>query len=291
MKTLLLTGATGFLGSNLLKAFILEVDQIIILKRSTSKINRIENLIDHPKVISYDINLISIEEVFSLNSIDFIIHTACSYGRKGESMNDIIKVNTIFGTQLLDAAVNNNVKLFINTDSLLPRDINIYSLSKAQFTDWLNFYSDKIKVVNFKIEHMYGPGDDDNKFIYRLVKQLKSKEVTRIPLTSGFQKRDFVHISDIISAYMIVFEKIDMLNQFNSIDLGTGILSPVKNVVQDIAHEIESKYQIKVSSKLDFGAIPFRKNEVMEPNINIDILKQLGWSPKVKIDKGIKEII
>lgn len=291
MRTLLLTGATGFLGSHLLKVFIDLVDEIILLKRSTSSIERIKGLLNNSKVKSYDIDLISINDVFSKNQIDFIIHTACSYGRKGEKLNDIIKVNTIYGTQLLDAAVNNNVQLFINTDSLLPRDINIYSLSKAQFTDWLRFYSDKIKVVNFKIEHMYGPGDDDKKFIYWLVKQMKSEEVTRIPLTSGVQKRDFIHISDIINAYLIVFEKIEMLNQFNSIDLGTGVLSPVKNIVQDIAQEIESKYQIKVSSKLDFGAIPYRKNEVMEPNINIDVLKELGWLPKTKIEQGIKDII
>ena len=188
MKTLLLTGATGFLGSNLLKAFINKVDEIIVLKRSTSKIDRIVDFIDNEKIKYYDIDVSSINDIFSNHNIDFIIHTACSYGRKGESLNNIINTNTIFGTQILEAAVNNNVQLFINTDSLLPRDINIYSLSKAQFTDWLRFYSDKIKVVNFKIEHMYGPGDDDNKFIYWLIKQMKSNKVNRIPLTSGVQK-------------------------------------------------------------------------------------------------------
>ena len=58
---------------------------------------------------------------------------------------------------------------------------------------------------------------------------------------------------------MIVFEKIEVLNQFNNIDLGTGILSSVKNVVQNIAHEIEHKYQIRVSSKLDLERFHIEK--------------------------------
>ena len=154
-STILLTGATGFLGSHLLESFVQQKLDIVILKRTTSNIWRINHLLDKVKI--YDIDTVDFKTVFSQEKVDVIINTVCSYGRTNESLVDIVNSNLIFGLNLLDEAIKNNVKTFINTDSLLPRNLNDYSLSKAQFADWLNKRSETIQVVNFKIEHMYGP--------------------------------------------------------------------------------------------------------------------------------------
>jgi hypothetical protein len=56
----------------------------------------------------------------------------------------------------------NNVKTFINTDTILPKNISGYTLSKYQFYEWLEKFSEKITCINIKIEH-YKDLTEDNK--------------------------------------------------------------------------------------------------------------------------------
>jgi len=83
-KTILITGATGFLGSHITWTLFNEGFNIIILKRSFSDIWRIREIID--KIRYYDIDKVELEIPFKENEIDCIIHTATNYGRKGEKI-------------------------------------------------------------------------------------------------------------------------------------------------------------------------------------------------------------
>ena len=62
-QTILLTGATGFLGSHLLESFVQQELDVIILKRTTSNTWRIDHLLDKVKV--WDIDTVAFETVFS----------------------------------------------------------------------------------------------------------------------------------------------------------------------------------------------------------------------------------
>ena len=100
METILLTGATGFLGSHLLKALIKKGYQVVILKRSTSNMWRLKGYENAFK--SYDIDKIPLRKAFEENKIDIIIHTACVYGRRGESLTEILQTNLMLGVELLE---------------------------------------------------------------------------------------------------------------------------------------------------------------------------------------------
>ena len=204
MATILLTGATGFLGSHLLEFFVQQKKEVIILKRTTSDTWRINHLLD--KVSVYNIDSGDFKTIFSEQKVDLIINTVCSYGRTNESLIDIVNSNLIFGLNLFEEAIKNNVKTFINTDSLLARNLNDYSLSKAQFRDWLHQRSKNIQVINLKIEHMYGPKDDSKKFLSWLIKEMINGKGD-INLTSGIQKRDFIYIDDVVKAFDIIISK------------------------------------------------------------------------------------
>jgi len=154
MKTILITGATGFLGSHLVEKLLSDGFNIIVLKRSFSNVWRIKHLLD--KLISYDIDKISLERIFEENKIDVIIHTATLYGRKKEKIYEIIESNFILPLKLLELAVINNTKSFINTDTSLPKHLNYYSLSKNQFKEWFwDRKSDKNKRYSYKIKRTY----------------------------------------------------------------------------------------------------------------------------------------
>jgi len=285
--TVLIAGSTGFLGSYLLKSFIENEYKVIALKRTTSNTYRIDEHLN--RVTIYNIDEINLEEIFKNHKIDIVINTVTNYGRRDNKISSILNTNLIFGLKLLEESVNSNVKAFINTDTLLERNINAYALSKAQLVDWMQFLSNnQTKMVNVKIEHMYGPLDDENKFIYWLISQLK-QNIEKIDLTSGIQKRDFIYISDIVNAYKTIVKNISKLSNYEEFELGTGNSIQVKSFIEIIYKEI-SNIQI-LDTKLNFGAVSYRENENMEMKANVEKLQNLNWNSKVSIKDGIKNIV
>ena len=288
MSTILLTGATGFLGSHLLENFITQGFNVIVIKRSTSVTWRVNHLLSKTKV--YDIDKTSLKVIFEHEQPEIIVHTACNYGRGNNGIINIIDSNLILGLNLLENAINNNVKTFINTDTLLPKNVNDYSLSKTQLTEWLQKYSKQIQVINVKIEHIYGIKDDEKKFFPWLIDKMINDD-GEINLTSGIQKRDFIYIDDVTRAYSLVLNKRKELKDWNEFDLGTNLFTPVKEMVLIIAKEIERIYGKNIVSRLKFGVIPYREGDIMKPVLDNSKLCLLGWKPKVEIVEGVQKIL
>ena len=286
-KTVLLTGATGFLGSYLLEALLLKGYKLVILKRATSKVWRIEHLMS--QVTSYDVDIQPLELAFTDQRIDYVMHTACHYGRNDNNISQIVETNLMFSLRILDACIKFNTDTFFNTDTLLSKYLNTYSLSKKQFVEWLRQFSDKIQVVNLKLEHMYGPKDDVSKFVPWVISQLK-KNVPEIKLTSGEQFRDFIFIDDVVSAYICTLENIESLGSFSQFDVGTGKSISVKNFIMKVKQRFEKVFEINKTVLL-FGAIPKRPGELNTVNVNNKALIDLGWESKYSIDQGIGKML
>ena len=287
LPNILLTGAAGFLGSHLLEALLEKGYKVIILKRSTSNTWRIPHLLG--QVSSYDIDKQSLELAFEQQNIDVAIHTAGQYGRDGCSISKIIEANVIFGVNLVDACLRHNVKTFINTDTMLLPYLNNYSLSKKQFVEWLKQHSDRIQVVNLRLDHMYGVKDDDNKFVAWILSQLK-ENTPEIKLTKGKQKRDFIYIGDVVSAFMFALDKRRDLPQFSELDVGTGRLVSVRKFVERMVFHFK-KINPKLQTKLLFGAVPYRKGEAMSVDVDTTGLNKIGWKSEIKLDEGLSKII
>lgn len=287
-KTILLTGATGFLGSHLLEALLEKNYNVLVLKRGSSNTWRINHLVGRFK--SYDIDKVPLEKPFKENKIDIVIHTAINYGRTGERISDMVEANLVFPLKLLEVATSFNTNTFFNTDTLLYKYLNPYTLSKNHFAEWLKVFSDKIKVINFRIEHMYGEKDSDNKFVIWLINEfLHEKE--EVSLTKGEQKRDFIYISDVVNAYLKILENLEKLNSFNNIDIGTGKFYTIKDFVIKTKEAVEKVSGKKVKTSLNFGAIPYRKGELMEVEEDISMLVALGWNPKTDLSDGLSKVV
>jgi CDP-paratose synthetase len=285
--TILISGSTGFLGSYLLESFLGSGYKVIALKRADSDTYRINDY--SSRVTLYDIDSITLAEVFRKHKIDIVINTVTNYGRKDTNITSIVNTNVVFGLKLLEESINNNVIAFINTDTLLEKNVNSYALSKAQLVDWMKFLSNKnTKMVNIKIEHMYGPKDDKNKLIYWLIGKLK-QNVKSIDLTSGIQKRDFIYIDDVISAYEIIIKNIDHLLKYEEFELGSGKSIEVRNFIENIYRKFSKGGD--TCTQLNFGVVPYRENENMNMVANTEKLNNLGWKPKFSIQDGINKII
>ena len=286
--TILLTGATGFLGSHLLKALINKGYEVVVLKRSTSNMWRLKGFENTFK--NYDIDQVPLRKAFEEQYIDTIIHTACVYGRKGESMQQILETNLMFGIELLNTGTFFNTETFFNTGTFLYKYLNYYALSKKQFEEWLQLSSDKIQVVNLKLEHMFGEQDGNDKFTTWILNELKQEKPT-IPLTSGTQKRDFIYIDDVVCAYLTCLEKASQLKAFNDIEVCTGVLTPVKTFVTLVKETLEKLKGHPIATQLNFGALPYREGEIMEPQVDNNVLCSLGWQPKKTLEENIETFI
>jgi nucleoside-diphosphate-sugar epimerase len=196
---------------------------------------------------------------------------------------EIFEANTEFPLKLLDAASIANVKKFINTDTVLDKYLNLYSLSKNHLLEWGKFYSmrNKIQFVNMRLEHFYGLGDDESKFTTFVInKCLANSE--NLELTPGEQKRDFIYVDDVVSAYMTVLNNDNKDNKwFEEYDVGTGKSITIKEFVETVWRLTNSKI------KLDFGVLPYRKDEVMNSTPNIKGLIDLGWECKYSLEEGL----
>lgn len=283
---LLVTGATGFLGSHLVRAFLRQGHQVTIIKRSFSDTSRIAELL--PQLVVYDIDICSLERPFAeTGPFDAVVHVATSYGRKGEGISEIFETNTSFPLRLLEVAIARKVGVFFNTDTSLKRNINAYALSKKQFLDWGIFFAEHraVRFVNIELEHFYGPGDDASKFATHVITTCLN-DVPELKLTRGEQRRDFIHIDDVVSAYLLLLGRVSAgQGNFCSFGLGSGEVVSVSEFVETVHRIVGSK------TFLDFGAIPYRENEVMESEADIESLKSLGWKPVVTLTDGIVRTI
>ena len=286
MQKVLITGGTGFLGSYLCERFVNDGYEVATFIRPTSNIWRISAI--QEKIRIYNLGEDSIGEIVDDFQPDHIVHTVCDYGRTNSSLKRIIQTNIGFGIDLLEASLKNKVQTFVNTDTLLPSNINDYSLSKHQFKNWLKAKSDSIDVINLRVEMMYGPRDDENKFIYWLIQQIKDDTVLSVPLTSGIQKRDFIYITDVVDAFLLTLE--NKKTGFQSFDVGTGDFIQVKDFVNQIITILNRDGEVYNLDKIKFGEINYRSNELMAPKLNNTTLRELGWIPKYDYKIGLNKM-
>ena len=226
-RRVVLSGASGFLGSHLTRALLKAGCDVTILTRKSSNLDRISDILSRLRNIQLDRH--SIDCAFSGARVDAVIHVACNYGRRGESFEETLQTNLFLAVRILAAAIRADAAVFINTDTTLPQMLNPYALSKHQFIEWLGLQSGLIRTVNLRLDQMYGPGDDVTKFVPWLLRQLVDG-VEFIPLTLGEQLRDFVHVDDVVRAY-VHFLKTPPIARFSTFDVGTGRLTSLKQFV------------------------------------------------------------
>ncbi len=279
---ILLTGATGFLGSHLARSLVRLRHDVFGIKRTSSSFLRICDIEGDMHWFAAD----SAGDVdpAAFNGVDIVIHTAAIYGRKGETVAELVNTNILKSLRLVEAAVRHGVRKFINADSALPREISPYSLSKGQFAQWARVLAESrdIDFVNLRLEHIYGPGDEEIKFVCHVINACLKNQV-ELRLTTGTQKRDFIYVEDVVDAFVVLIGNVQKLEHgFIDIPLGSGAATSVRDLVETI-HQLTNS-----STRLLFGALPDKSSDGAYSCADISILKGLGWAPATDLCEGIR---
>jgi CDP-paratose synthetase len=276
IKTILITGINGYLGSRMAIALAKKYT-IVGLEYSLDNLFRLQG--HNFKVYSVENGVP--DEVFTEHKIDAIIHAATFYGRLNEPAATMANANLFVPFDMLDKCIKAGCRLFINTDTVLDRFVSTYALTKRQFQEWLYHRRNEIKVINMQLEHFYGPGCSNTNFITAMIEKLKRNE-EKIDLTAGEQLRDFIYVDDVISAFTTVLEKNEQIDALYTLfQVTSNQLVTIKNLL------ITLKNITKSTSVLNFGAVPYRENELMKSETDNSNLIELGWAPKYLLQEGL----
>jgi nucleoside-diphosphate-sugar epimerase len=284
VSKILITGGTGFLGSHLIRRLLAENSELIILKRSFSKTFRIENELLDCQV--YNLDELPLSKIFRENQISTIFHCATDYGTSS-NVKDIVEANLLLPLELCRLSIENEVRYFINTDTVLEKRINAYALSKKQFSEWMTYFTkNNLILVNIALEHFYGPFDNKTKFVAKLISEIL-EGVDRIKLTPGKQKRDFIYIDDVIDAFLTIYDNLNTFNEgVHQFEVGTNC----NTTIQELALKVKS-IAGNLHTYLDFGALPYREYELMESQVDTSALHAMGWRSRVLLKDGLNTTI
>lgn len=217
---------------------------------------------------------------------DVVISTTCCYETDPQYLDKTVDANYVFPSEVLrivnHAAQGRRVR-FLSIGSSLPRDLNLYSLTKRQFNELGNFFSQlgRIEFCNIGLESFYGEDEPRNRFVSRALERLRSGG--SLDLTEGLQRRDYVNIDDIVSVLGFLVATAEALPA--EIPLGSGTAPSIREIVEFLAGELKS------ASPLNFGAVTARKNEPSTV-ADLSVLRGLGYDkPFLAWKDGMKNMI
>jgi CDP-abequose synthase len=283
--SVLITGATGFIGSYLVRRLLSDGYKVFAVSR------KLDQSFTHPCLIwvtwnSYFNDIPKNEVIYA------VLNLATTYGHNSESETDIFNSNVELPIKLFRYAIAMGAKKIINTDSFFGKPaydyqhLKTYISSKNQLVEHAKgLIKDKqISFINLRLEHVFGANDGQNKFVTSLIRNfyLKNK---RIALTDGMQKRDFVYVDDVVRAYVAVLSN-QNINGFTEYEVGSGKSIELKQFCLKLAEEFNVP-----SSILNFGELEHRANEIMDSSADISPLVSIGWHPKWDLTSALSDLV
>lgn len=309
MKTVLITGGAGFIGSNLCKRLLDENYHVICLDNFyTGRKRNIEELRENKnfEIMSLDVRNLSYWDLDVKESIDEIYNLACPASPIHYQKDKIFTFMTnIIGMQkVLEMGLCNDAKVLQASTSEVYGDAQIHPQKEDYWGnvnpdgirscydegkrgaetlcfDYNRQYGSRIKVV--RIFNTYGPGmsPDDGRVVSNFIIQaLKGEDITIYG--NGSQTRSFQYIDDLIDGFLAMMKTED--DFLGPVNIG----NPGEFTMLELAEKVLRL--TKSSSKLVFKELPSDDPKQRKPDISL-AKEKLNWSPKVDLDSGLIKTI
>ncbi len=302
-KTFLTTGASGFIGSHLIRKLLEKDARVHVFLKKDSNLSRIEDILGSLKIWHGDImDLPSIRSCIRNSRPEIICHLAAvtNVQRNIELIDPAIDINIKGTINLIRALIEENISIerFINSGSSEEygngnapfteeqREIPVspYSASKVAATHFCQMLNKTmgLPIVTLRPFLIYGPRQDANMFIPSLISHcLRGKD---FPMTKGDQTRDFCYITDVVDAFIAAACRPRAAGEV--INIGSGIEYRIREVAERVVNIMGNPIKLLV------GALPKRAGEARHFFCNNKKAKKLlGWSPQIGLEEGLEKTI
>jgi len=289
LKTIVLTGGTGFVGGHLLENILLSCKLFVICITRNPKspdLRKHQNL----KWMSWQ-DYLDMQGDNDLH-IYAVIHLATSYGRDDDNMTEAVFSNYQLPAKLFEKSILFGASKILIADSFYGKTqfdyshLKHYTDSKKKLVRWCISRSKlcNVKFINMRFEHVIGPYDRSDKFVPYIIKKLKTFDFP-IKLTSCNQRRDFIYVNDVVNAILVLLNEQKNFTGFKEFELGNGFSIPIRSFI-----ELLSEVYCTDLSVFKFGSIDNRPNEIMDSYADIEPLLNLGWKPKWDLKDALNDL-
>ena len=285
---ILITGASGFIGRNLMEALSNEGANIYAI------IHKINNLSLTAKKIFYDGTYESISKPLENEKIDIVIHLATYFlsNHKSEHIEPLIDANIKFGAYLLEFVKQKGIKFLINTSTYAEyfdhkeyNPQNLYAATKFAFEALQKYYEQILEThfVTLELTDTYGPGDTRPKFVNLVLDAVQKKEVFN--MSKGEQEICYLYIDDAVSAYISCINSLlnNQIAKNSKYSVYSNEVVTLNNLVDHIGEILNCKIETNK------GFYPYRLREIMEFKPNYKKLP--GWNNIYTLKDGILKIV
>ena len=305
-KTFLVTGGSGFIGSNICNLLIKKNYHVKILDNNfRGSLNKIKKIKGKIKFIKGDIRN---KEILNkaLKNTDAVIHLAYVNGTKYFYSKPVLVLDiAIKGIMnVIDGCIKNKVKeLYLasssevyQTPNKIPTDENEPLKIPNIFNPRYSYGGGKIltelvgihygkkyfkKLIIFRPHNVYGPNMGNEHVIPEFINKFRLLRKKKFEIQgTGNEIRSFIYIEDFLTAFNIILSKGKHLNIYN---IGTSEKTKIKHLAYTLSKILNKKIVLR-NTTLKKGSTKIRI-----PNINK--IRNLGFKPKFNLKKGLKKIL
>ncbi len=261
LMKILITGGTGFQGSNLSKSLLDDGHDVVILNLNSEKneTNVKRFGLEKAKIIWGSINdIFTVKE--SMRDVDLVVHTAAKIHVDDsiKNPNDYFETNVMGTNNVLEVARQFNVPVIhvstcevygfqdedlLETSPLMPRSPYAASKAGADRMAYSYYTTYDMNVCIIRPFNVFGPGQKDGKcgavIPIWTTSLLEGKDITIYG--EGTQSREFIYIDDLVSAYKIIIDKMLTGKELAGevINVGTGVDVKVHDLAETMVNKID----------------------------------------------------
>lgn len=298
MQKVLITGATGFIGSWLVNEMLSYQVEVIAVVRESYR-TKPAPFNGKVKTVYCDMeNYSLLPSLIEERDIDTAYHLAWKGVSGADLTNSSIQISNLKATlDFIEAIDHLGCKSFVGAGSLHELE-SIYEMAEGKPICNQGYMYKGAKIAahcmgkalagskNIKffwpiISNAYGEGEHSQRLVNSVIRtMLQGKSMA---LTSGLQLYDFIHISDVVYALYLIGERgVNGRNYF----IGSGDVKPLKKYLCIVEEIVNKRHNTNI--KLGFGQIP--QNGVLLPKDAFDnrtLVKDTGFTPKISFEEGI----